>query len=72
VKKGRMPATDKLNPVNHHTVAQPRGVEDADQERLQPDTKSCHVALGHKWPLRGVPSKKTGYWTSPTKREQRP
>jgi hypothetical protein len=56
-----MLATDKLNPVTHRTVAQPRGVEDADQERQQPGTRSCHVALGRKWPLRGVPSKKTGY-----------
>ena len=64
-------ARDKPNLVNHHNVAQPRGVEVADQEQLRPDTRSCHVALGHKWPLRGVPSKKTGCWTSPRERERR-
>jgi hypothetical protein len=67
-----MPATDKPNLLSHHNVAQPRGVEDADQERQQPHIRSCHVALGHKWPLRGVPSKKTGYWTSPKGRAQQP
>ena len=66
-----MTARDKPNLENHRNVAQPRGVEVAGQERLQPDTRSCHVALGHRWPLRGVPSKKTGYWTSPREREQR-
>ena len=63
-----MQARDKPNLVRN--VAQPRGGEVGDQERLQPDTKSCHVELGHRWPLRGVPSKKTEYWTSLKEREQ--
>jgi hypothetical protein len=52
---------DKPNPANHRNVAQPRGVEDADQGRLQPDTRSCRGAREHKWPLHGEPSRKTEY-----------
>lgn len=61
MKKARTLAMDKLNLAKRRNVTGPRGVEDAGQERLQPDTRSCRVVPGHKWPRRGVPSKKTVY-----------
>jgi len=61
VKRVRTLGTDKPNPAKFRNVEKPRGAGDAVQGRLQPGRGSCHGARGHKWPLRGEPSKKTEY-----------